>query len=606
MNEIIYLEPDEDITGVIARVKKIETAAVSLVIPRGGSIAQSVVNLKLLKREIEKMGKMVSLITKDKISKNLASQVGVTVYSSAQEAKSFKPGEMESEPEQASEKPENVSASGIRINQYSREIADEAQAATGSGAAEVKNMEAEAEIETSSAVLAETEAISNTMHTRELPPIVEDEDEIDQRVEQERASLAHARPIERATIEHHDKDIDGKKALPKKNISSRRKPAIIIISFLLAILLLATVVVYPSAIAKVTLATSDIDISQEILADKNLEAVNLENMAIPAKEYIQEGKGEKTFDTTGKKDVGTKASGEITFYNDYDPSNSISLPSGTQLTASGKVFVLDAAITIPTATIISLYPLKTTPGQVKGLVTARENGDSYNIAASTFSINSFSGTKKEKVYGQSTVALTGGTTKEIRVVSDEDLANAKKSISDELAAAAKEALLKSAETDQMKLIASSIATTEGELSSTKLSGEESDNFAVKFSVKLTELAFNETSLRECAIKKIEAGLKSNEMLVNPNGTDITYDVLSVDNVKGTAKFSSKFIGKIGNKVEVSSIQDILVRAKYGSAESKIKAISGVKEAQISIKPGFWPLLPFLKQRISVSFDYEKE
>lgn len=584
MNEVIYLEPDEDITGVIARVKESDSPAVSLVIPRGGSIAQSVVNLKLIKREIEKLGKAISLVTKDKISKNLASQVGVTVYDSAQAAKNAK-NSVGAMTQDLAQKPEGFSTNGIQINQYSREtVAEEEKEDEGEG----EGGEDE-----------EDQDVGDTATEAEI----DREEEDNAKTEEQRVNLAHAKPLERAKIEKTD---DKEEKMAKKNISSRRKPIIIISSILLVVLVLAGATFYPSANVRVTLATSDIEMSKEVMADKSVAALDLEKMAIPAKEYSQENSSEKTFATTGKKDVGSKASGEITFFNDYDPTNAIALANGTVLTAAGKSFILDGAITIPTANIISLYPLQTTPGQIKGKVVAHDNGDGFNIAPSKFTINSFSGVKQEKVYGQSSAALTGGVTKQINIASDDDLNNTKKSLGDELEATAKEALSKIAVEEQMKLVASSISKTEGDFTTSKNSGDEADNFSAKYTLKLTELAFSETLLRDSVTKKIEAGLKSNEMLVNPNSTDLAYDITGVDNVKGTISFSAKFIGKVGNKLDQVTIQNMLVRAKYGNAASKIEALGGVADAQISITPKAWPLLPFIKQRIHVSFDYQKE
>lgn len=595
MNEIIYLEPDEDITGVIARVKETESKAVSLVVPRGGTIAQSIVNLKLLKREIEKLGKTVSLVTKDKISKNLASQVGMAVFGSAQEAKTTAVTDIEPEEKKSPDKADGFSTAGIKVNQYTREAAQE----------EIEDTDNQPENPVEEEI--DTGEDSNNARAGESRPESDEDDEdieINAHAEAQRTSLAHAKPVEREKKEQLENKEEAKVA--KKNISSRRKPAIIILSVLLVILIIAAAVFYPSANVKITLATSNLETSNEITIDKSATSVDLDTLIIPAKEYSQEESAEKTYNSTGKKDVGTKASGEITFYNDYDPNNAITLAAGTQLSASGKLFVLDSGITIPKASIISLYPLKTTPGEVKGKITAKENGDSYNIAAAKFTITSFSGTKQEKVYGQSSATLTGGTTKEINIVSDDDLANAKKAMGEELEIKGKEDLGKQAETDKYKLIASSISKTEGDFMSTKESGEEADTFTAKFSIKLLELGFNEPQLRDCAVKKIESGLKSDEMLVNPEGTDLDYDIKAVDNVKGTAVISSKFAGKVGKKLETSNIQNMLLRAKYGSAEGKIEAMDGVKDASISINPKFWPLLPFLKQRISVSFDYQKE
>ena len=91
MNEIIYLENDEEITSVIDRLRKAKENSLALVIPRGGSLAQSIVNLKLLRKSAGEMGKEISLVSNDRISRNLASQIGLTVYSKASDAEKARP-----------------------------------------------------------------------------------------------------------------------------------------------------------------------------------------------------------------------------------------------------------------------------------------------------------------------------------------------------------------------------------------------------------------------------------------------------------------------------------------------------------------------------------
>ena len=51
MDEILYLEPDEEITSVVDKLKGLEANSVGLVAPKGSSIVQSLVSLKLLQKQ---------------------------------------------------------------------------------------------------------------------------------------------------------------------------------------------------------------------------------------------------------------------------------------------------------------------------------------------------------------------------------------------------------------------------------------------------------------------------------------------------------------------------------------------------------------------------
>src|SRR4030042_6994139 len=82
MEEILYLEPDEEITSVIDKMKQAKSKRLALVVPREATLLQSVVNLKLLLREAANSDKEIALVTADKIGRNLAAQVGLVVYDS--------------------------------------------------------------------------------------------------------------------------------------------------------------------------------------------------------------------------------------------------------------------------------------------------------------------------------------------------------------------------------------------------------------------------------------------------------------------------------------------------------------------------------------------
>lgn len=78
--KILYLEPDEEITSVIDRIRGIDDTEIAIVVPRRAGLLQSIINLKLLRFQSEQMKKRLSIVTTDKSGRNLASAVGLTVY----------------------------------------------------------------------------------------------------------------------------------------------------------------------------------------------------------------------------------------------------------------------------------------------------------------------------------------------------------------------------------------------------------------------------------------------------------------------------------------------------------------------------------------------
>lgn len=75
--KILYLEADEEITSVIDKLRKTEFKKVVLVVPKEASLLQSVVNLKLIKRQAENNEKSIAIVTHDKVGRALAEKLGI-------------------------------------------------------------------------------------------------------------------------------------------------------------------------------------------------------------------------------------------------------------------------------------------------------------------------------------------------------------------------------------------------------------------------------------------------------------------------------------------------------------------------------------------------
>lgn len=75
--KLVYLELEEEITSVIDKLRRTPTAEVFLVVPKKANLAQSLVNLKLLKKHAGMLGKDVTIVTADPVGLNLAQRAGL-------------------------------------------------------------------------------------------------------------------------------------------------------------------------------------------------------------------------------------------------------------------------------------------------------------------------------------------------------------------------------------------------------------------------------------------------------------------------------------------------------------------------------------------------
>ena len=76
MHKTLYIDVDEEITSIIDRVRAEKAPDVFLVVPKDAMLTEGVINLKLLKKEAEKLGKEITIATKDKHARKVIERVG--------------------------------------------------------------------------------------------------------------------------------------------------------------------------------------------------------------------------------------------------------------------------------------------------------------------------------------------------------------------------------------------------------------------------------------------------------------------------------------------------------------------------------------------------
>src|SRR3989344_2935437 len=173
----------------------------------------------------------------------------------------------------------------------------------------------------------------------------------------------------------------------------------------------------PKAEIEVWPRLDTVTLQEKIIADKNVDVLNLSQKVIPAQYIEQIEDGWQAFEATGITSTDSKASGTIRIYNKINPAAPITLIAGTHsLSDSGKYFVTLSKVTIPQAQ-------GKNPGSIEVKVQAEGVGDSYNIKASKFSIPKLSGTTYYySIWAESSKAMTGGYTGSVKKVTKDDIA----------------------------------------------------------------------------------------------------------------------------------------------------------------------------------------
>ncbi len=596
MNDIIYLEADEEITSVIDKIRKSQNEVVILVVPRGGTIGQSIINLKLLMRSAKTHGKATALVSADKITANLANQLKISVFSNVAEAEKahIKPVAEELKSGQDN----SNSDMGLKVNAYKRYS--------------LANLNAKVD---SDEGVEETNVDDSVEDDNEEEPqfkkrsIEHYEDEIDQQVEIDSEENYDDKDQYINNDKAYMKQDNQDPIIKKKHIKtegSRRILFAIIVAALFVVIIGSGVYFLPSAKATVILKTRDIDEKVSVLVGRDIKSAN-ETLAAPGKIVDLEKESTKTVASTGKKNVGEKAKGTVTISNLYNFQSSIKLAKGTKIVSDSKEFILQAEVIVPvakaTAAIENNIPvLKTTAGTIDVEVVADKSGDTFNLSARKFDVAGFVSTK---VFAESKAAFTGGTNKEVKIVTEEDLTKAEADIKAELLELAKKELAAKATESNLKILEGQISSETVSQDASKKVDDESDSFDFKMKIKFFVLGFLEDDIKKTVTKGIEGKIDVNEMIINPEKSNIVYKVKTSNIDNGEMELEAVFTGKVGKKIDVDMVKSNIKNKDVKAAKSYLSSVDGVDSSSINILPNFWQRTPMIADKISVEFDYNK-
>lgn len=394
-------------------------------------------------------------------------------------------------------------------------------------------------------------------------------------------------PEDTVDISSEPKDPDKKSAKkPKKNKSTKvpnfekfRKKLFIIIGAAIALIAFLVFVVFSSGNAKITITTNTESANADvtITADTNKNSVSVKDEVVPATLAEKEFEDSQTAEATGTKDVSTKAKGTVTVEN-CQTSNASTLPKGSKFTSSnGKTFLSDSAASLTPAGVSGA---EVTCGKTNIAVSASAAGDSYNIGATSYTNSSLAGD-----YNITGSAMSGGESKTIKVVSQQDVDNAKGKMDtgeDEIAAELKSQLEQQglfAITDSLK------ATDEKTVVSPKV-GQEATEVSVEYSATYTMLGVNRDDLKEILAASIEGEIDPEQQKIQNDGLDQATFTIESAKQNGTAAINISTTVEVGPNINENQLKSEIAGKKKGDTYNTVKSLPGVTDVQIDYSP-FW-------------------
>lgn len=327
--DTIYVDVDEEITGIVSKVQNSPKDIVALVLPKRASVLQSIVNMKLIKRTAEQNDKKVVLITSESRLLPLAGASGLFVAA----------------------------------NLTSKPYVPISPVIDGQGLG------------------ADDGAIDPSTPVSEVAP--------DAKFADDDAIEIDNRPKPETSAAKGDKS-KKKKGQKVPNFGKFRTK--LIIGIVAAIFLVSGIFyaffVAPKATVVLKTQTSELPVNVNFVADTSATEFDPEGKVVRATNKETQKQDSEKVPATGQKDKGNKASGTVTLKNCKFGSGASSIPAGTGVSTGEFTFVTNQSVALP-ADQFSGGNCTTPTAEVS--VTAQKPGEQYNLSPRSYNVAGFTG-----------------------------------------------------------------------------------------------------------------------------------------------------------------------------------------------------------------------
>lgn len=568
--DVIYIEPEQDITDILANIKASKHKIIALVPPKKAGVLRSAVNFKLIAKTARQNEKTVVLITTDESLRRLAGSVAMPIAKSLQS------------------KPQ------LPNSEDAEEFGDEDNT-----------------IEEPEAPKPKAVPVAQAVKVAPKKPAAPVEDDIiEGEPEQE----------EEKPKTKNEKNLAKMKGAKIPNIKKYRKFIIIGGAALVVIILFSlwANLIAPAAKISVKVKTTAQNFTEKVsFVEDESKADPKAGIFFLEKKTVTK-KAEGDFEATGEVDKGTKAGGKVTIVRPkgekIDKSHqNFSIPKGASFTIGGKEFIvteggsanvgekyhcdgsLDGQSTCTTTEDISSGGIS---------VVAKENGDAYNVAAASSGISSSISIPNS--YKVSSTAMAGGSSKIVKVVSKEDVEGASSSLNNGNDANDAREELKNEFGEKYILLGNMDQSEPKITTSPNLNEEVGDNVTPKIvkEVTYTMFAVNREQVKTYITEVVSANLGDDTQEIYDTGVDKAF-FESFQNSKDDSSAKLKTTTKTGPRVTDEMVREKALGKKTGEVQSLLKSIKGVSSVKIDTSFFFVTTIPDDTNKVEVNIENEE-
>ncbi len=563
----IRIDSNEEITSVIDRLRAAKTKKIYLVIPQNSYLLGSLVNLRLLKKEAQRREQKIIIITQDRIGRSLASRSGFAVKQILGEkavvTHDIKPTFVKEIKTKEISPKENINKRE-KIQQAAKEK-------TAKNATDWKTP------------FKIKPNYQGGFYQGPYVPI----------------KVLNKKP--RFFLQRKkNKDFFLENLNIRKKKSQRKiqfilpsldrkiffgfvfTASVIILTIAFVLLPKAEIIVYPKF--------EPLRSEETITISAKEKEINFSAKILPGLFLEDEQSIEETFRTEGKKEVGVPAKGKAILYNKTGEEQTIK--NNTRLaTEDGLIFKTQSKITIPSQ------------GSKEVEIIADFVGEKGNISPQRLNLVALPKATQLIIFAETKSNLSGGSSKKISIVSEDDVRKAKENLAKKIFGKQKDELSRVLPKTHLWLPQS----TKQIIIDYKVDPKEeseAENFKISVKSKISGIAFNLNDAKKLFSRILQSKTSENKEIL------FSKEIMGVDDFKEIkyndesqeTKATVILEGAAFIKFDEEKTKENLSGRTVKEAEEYLLGMEGVKGVNIKLSPFWVQKVPGISKKIYFTFD----
>jgi hypothetical protein len=359
-----------------------------------------------------------------------------------------------------------------------------------------------------------------------------------------------------------------------------------LIPVVVLVLLVGVYMTFAKATVTIFVEPKVLEKDTQVTADPGIKTIDEANKKIPGQIVETSESGSDKAQATGKKQVGDAAKGTVKVINNSDSPQTLS--QGTTITSNNLKFTLDSSVNIASTSATS--DSKST-GTVS--VTASSIGADGNLPSGT----QFS-SSNSKVAIVAEGNFSGGTSRDVTVVSDEDQKRLLASLAATLRKKASDDL--SGKLDGKKILEEALSEEITKKSYNKNINDQASEFTLNLTVRYKGTAYSDDDLKSIVSKLVGTDVPEGFEL-NLAETETQADVSKLEK-DGKLIFLARFSAKLTPKIDQEKIRSQIKGKTLTQAADIIKSYENVLSSEIKLTPQLPSTIshiPFWGKNISI-------